>query len=127
MALYQLISDAEAYFMQDQVKDLPQVKVDIVFQNLCTLLNELGLPLNMSKLTPPTKNVTYLGIDIDVNNSSRCIPQAKLHEIQEECMKVSFKKYSAKRSYQSLTGKLLYIQKCVHSARVFINHILALF
>ena len=138
-ASYQLISDAVAYLMRDQVRlhcyiddymaVLPRVEANIVFQNLCKLLNELDLPLNTSKLTPPTKNVTYLGIDIDVNNSTLSIPQAKLHEIREECIKVSTRKYlkRSKRSYQSLMGKLLYIQKCVRSAKTFINRILALF
>ena len=60
---YQLISDAIAYIMKDQVNlhcyiddyvaVLPRVKADKVFGNLCTLLHELGLPLNTAKLTPP--------------------------------------------------------------------------
>ena len=76
---------------------------------------------------PPTKTLTYLGIDIDVNNSTLSIPHYKLQQILNECREVSTKKYLTRRSYQSLMGKLLYIQKCVHSARVFINRILALF
>ena len=136
-ASYQLISDAVAYIMRDQTKlhcyiddyvaVLPRSKADNVFQNLCTLLSELGLPLNLAKLTAPSKTVTYLGIDIDVNNSTLSIPQAKLSEILAECAKAKDQKYLTKRAYQSLMGKLLYIQKCVRSARVFINRILALF
>ena len=90
-------------------------------------MNELGLPLNRAKLTFPSKTVTYLGIDIDVNNSTLSIPPAKLEEIMAECIKVRDQKYLTKKAYQSLMGKLLYIQKCVRSARVFINRILALF
>ena len=62
---YQLISDAVAYIMRDQVNlhcyiddyvaVLPHAKVDKVYQNLCTLLQELGLPLNTAKLTPPLR------------------------------------------------------------------------
>ena len=61
-ASFQLVSNAVAYFIRDQVKlhcyidnyvaILPRVKADTVFHNLCTLLNELSLPLNTSKLTP---------------------------------------------------------------------------
>ena len=74
--------------MIDYVAVLPRVKADKVFQNLCTLLNELGLPLNTSKLTP-TKSLTYLGIDIDVNNSTLSIPHSKLQEIMKECIEDS--------------------------------------
>ena len=80
-------------YIDDYVAVLVRVEADTVFQNLCMLLNKLGLPLNMLKLTPPTKNVTCLGIAIDVNNSTLSIPQAKLHEIREECIKVSTRKY----------------------------------
>ena len=60
---YQLISAAIAYIMKDQVNlhcyidDYvsvhPRLKADKLFQNLCSLLHELGLPLNTAKLTPP--------------------------------------------------------------------------
>ena len=100
---YQLISDAIAYIMKDQVNlhcyiddyvaVLPRVKSDEVFRNLCTLLHELGLPLNTAKLTPPTKTLAYLGIDIDVNNSTLSIPHYKLQQILHECREVSTKKY----------------------------------
>ena len=36
------------------------------------------------------------------------------------------KKFLSKKAYQSLLGKLLYIQKCVNPSRIFVNHILAL-
>ena len=114
-------------YIDDYVAVLPRVEADTVFRKLCTLLNELGLPLNTSKLTAPTKKVTYLGINTDVTNNTLSIPQEILCEIIEECTKVRDRKYLTKRAYQSLMGKLLYIQKCVRSARVFINRILALF
>ena len=136
-ASYQLISNAIAYLMRNQVRlhcyiddyvaVLPRVEADTVFRKLCTLLNELGLPLNTAKLTPPTKKLTYLGINTDVNNGTLSIPQDKVGEIIEECTKVRDKKYLTKKAYQSLMGKLLYIQKCVRSAKVFIKRILALF
>ena len=136
-ASYQLISDAVAYLMRDQVRlhcyiddyvaVLPRVKAQEVFRHLCALLSELGLPLNTSKLTAPTKRITYLGIDIDVDSSTLSIPRVKLEEILAECNKVKYKKHLSRKAYQSLMGKLLYIQKCVKSARVFINRILALF
>ena len=70
-ASFQLISDAIAYFMRDRVQLIyiddyitvsPRFKADTVFQNLCTLLNELSLSLTSTNLTPPTKRIPYLGM-----------------------------------------------------------------
>ena len=79
------------YHIEDYMAVLPRVEADAVFRKLCALLNELGLPLNTSKLTAPTKKLAYLGIDIDVNHSTLSIPQEKLYEILDECIKVRTK------------------------------------
>ena len=42
-------------------------------------------------------------------------------------MTVKNKKFLSKKAYQSLLGKLLYIQKCVKPSRIFVNRILTLF
>ena len=55
------------------------------------------------------------------------ITEDKLKAIYAECVSVSNKNSLSKHAYQSLLGKLLYIQKCVKSSRIFINRILALF
>ena len=51
----------------------------------------------------------------------------KLFEIYEECLKVRHKTHLSRRAFQSLLGKLLYIQKCVKPSQIFIIRILALF
>ena len=51
----------------------------------------------------------------------------KLQAIYDECVRVRKSKYLSKRSFQSLLGKLLYIQKCVKPSRIFVNRVLALF
>ena len=55
------------------------------------------------------------------------ISKDKLEAIYTECVEVSTKTSLSKHKYQSLLGKLLYIQKCVKPARVFINRLLAVF
>ena len=57
------------------------------------------------------------------SNNTLSIPE----EMYDECIRVRTRKYLTKRGFQSLLGKLLYVQKCVHSARIFINRILMLF
>ena len=53
------------------------------------------------------------------------ITQDKLETIYEECLADS--KYLSKQAFQSLLGKLIYIQKCIKPSRIFINRILDLF
>ena len=55
------------------------------------------------------------------------ISEEKLGAIYTECLDVSKRYVISKKNYQSLLGKLLYIQKCVKPARVFINTLLAVF
>ena len=55
------------------------------------------------------------------------IEPCKLAQIRAECLAVKGKRILSKKAYQSLMGKLLYIQKCVKPSRIFVNHILALF
>ena len=97
------------------------------FEKLCGLLQELGLPINQDKLTPPTKCLTVLGIEIEIQANTMRIDPNKLAQIHRECLTVKNKKFLSKKAYQSLLGKLLYIQKCVKPSRTFVNRILALF
>ena len=137
-ASFQLLSDAVAYIMSkegvtlrcdidDYIAVVPKHKANHAFGRLCEVLNELGLPINRDKLTPPTKRLTCLGIGFDIENNIMSISKDKLEAIYAECTKVSTKTSLSKRKYQSLLGKLLYIQKCVKPARVFINRLLANF
>ena len=94
---------------------------------LRTLLQDLGLPVNPDKLTPPTKRLTCLGIEVDIEANILRITPDKLDEIHQECVLLRQKTHLTKKQFQSLLGKLLYMQKCVKLSRVFVNRILALF
>ena len=139
---FQLLSDSIAYivdkagiklhcYIDDYIVVVPKAQAQEKFQFVCALLHELGLPLNCDKLNPPppppTRHLTALGIDIDIGKNTISITEDKLQSIYEECVRVNDSKYLFKRSFQSLLGKLLYIQKCVKPSRVFVNRILALF
>ena len=137
-ALFQISSDTIAYIMSkegiqltcyidDYIGVVPKSKAEGVFKRMCALLHELSLPINQNKLTAPTERLTYLGIDIDIENNTLSISEDKLKAIYPECLEVSTKTVLSRQKYQSLLGKLLYIQKCVKPARVFINRILAVF
>ena len=135
---YQLLSDTIEHIMakkgvkmhcyiDDYIVVTSKLKATKQFSMLCDLLQELGLPLSENKVIPPTKKLTCLGIDIDIDSNTMSITQDKLETIYEECLAVSNKKYLSKQAFQSLLGKLIYIQKCVKPSRIFINRILDLF
>ena len=135
---FHILSDASAHIMAkkgvklhcyigDYIVVISKPKAAEQFAMLCDLLHEQGLPLNKDKLTPPSKQITCVGIDIDINNITMSIAQDKVKAIYVECLAVSNKTVLSKKAFQSLLGKLIYIQKCVKPSRVFINRILDLF
>ena len=63
------------------------------FQFLTLLMQELGLPLNWDKYTPPTRRLTCLGIVISISDFTLSIDQDKLDLIYQECLKVSKCRY----------------------------------
>ena len=91
-----------------------KLKATQQFSALCDLLHELGLPLNKSKVTPPTKRLTCLGIDIDIMNNTTNIAQDKLEAIYEECLAVRNKNFLSKQAF-------------IKPSRIFVNRILGLF
>ena len=68
------------------------------FTLLCDLLKDLGLPLNQDKVTPPTKKLACLGIDIDINTNTMSIAQEKLQDIYEACVQASNKTYLSRQA-----------------------------
>ena len=136
--MFQCCSDAVTFIMarnkakmfayiDDYILVSPKAMADAHFLHLASLLTELGLPSNPDKQTPPCRNLTCLGIQIDLDLNTMSIDPDKLPSILTECTAIKGKKYLSKIAFQSLLGKLLYIHKCLRPARTFINRMLALF
>ena len=51
---------------------------DEKFETLCTMIKELGLPLNEKKVEPPSDTMTIMGVNIDIRDSTLSIPAMKL-------------------------------------------------
>ena len=77
------------------------------YKYLRALLQELGLPISISKLFEPAHCVTCLGIDIDVVTGTLSIPPVKLQEIVIMCQKWLNITEATKNQLQSLLGLLL--------------------
>ena len=137
-ATFQMVSDTIAYVMRESGASVFAYIDDYIgvslrgdtmhhFRQLHGLLQDLGLPINTDKLTPPCKDLICLGIRIQIPKASLSIDPHKLRAIHDECLHVSHRTYLSKKNFQSLLGKLLYVHKCVVPARIFINRMLDLF
>ena len=94
------------------------------YQFLLQLLQDLGLEISTNKLVAPSTAVVCLGILVDSVNQTISIPDKKLCEIIDMCQSWKDKVTCTKQQLQSLLGSLLYITKCVHPARYFLNRML---
>ena len=45
-------------------------QADFVFEHLYNLVTQLGLPINVNKLVPPTTVMTCMGIEVDAHNKT---------------------------------------------------------
>ena len=114
-------------YIDDFVLVTKKNKAQRAFDTLSNLFEELGLPMNEDKRTPPTAKLTCLGISIDIHDNTLSIDPLKLEAIHGECIRVYSKGFISKRTLQSLLCKLLYLHKCVKPARTFLNRILTIF
>ena len=112
-------------YLDDYVGVASKHKAESQFYSLLNILQQVGLPVNEKKVEPPSSVITCLGIEIDAKKGKITIPDIKLQEIQQICKIWKNKKMASKKQLQSLIGKLLYIHKCVHPARLFVNRMLA--
>ena len=94
------------------------------FDLLFSLFEFLGVPVNPKKVVPPSKSLTCMGFEVNVDTHQLTIPCQKVSEILELCKLYIKAKAITKKQLQSLLGKLLYLHRCVAPARIFVNRLL---
>ena len=118
------------YCVIDYIDDDVGVGVpDVVtksFHFVINLLSRLGCTISEKKLVKPGTRVVCLGVLIDSTEGTISIPEDKLMKINETICDWLGKSVWTKRQLQSILGLLLYVHKCVKSARVFLNRMLEL-
>ena len=98
----------------------------MAFEKLIHVVEQIGLPINKSKLFPPTTKLAILGITVNVEQRTFSIPPEKREEISSICREMLLRYQMSKRELQSLVGKLLYIPRCVRGSRACLNRMLQL-
>ena len=96
----------------------PTSKAQQSFDTLTDLLQELGLPMNNDKGSPPTRTLTCLGRFYMHRSRKQHSDREKIEAIYDQCAKILPIRTISKKQLQSLLGKLLYLQKCVQPARI---------
>ena len=91
---------------------------------LIQLLLRLGFEVNYSKLKPPSRDITYLGIRIQSQSMELSLPPDKLDSINECLHTFKDKSRACKRQLQSLAGKLNYAARVVRGGRTFLRRLL---
>ena len=135
--MFQHLSDAVCHIMSQKGYQVTNYIDDIIdhatvsqagtsFQFLKDLLLELGFALSDKKIVPPTTTCVCLGIEHDIETFWAAIPPDKLEKIFKMGFQWRDKVKCKKRELQSLLGSLLYISKCGHSSRPFLNRMLEL-
>ena len=76
------------------------------------------------KIEEPAKQITGLGINVNMRTGLLSIPGDKINEINDLCLGWSKRTTAAKNQLQKLTGKLLYVHRCVQPTCMFVNRIL---
>ena len=133
--IFQRVSDAIRFIMKNMGYDVINYIDDVIgfgtistanpaYHSLLHLLEKLGLNISLKKLIQPCTKATCLGVEIDTTTFTVAVPQEKLENIRKTCIQWMGRQQCTKKELQSLLGSLLYISKCVHSSRVFLNRML---
>ena len=95
------------------------------YESTLTLLKELGLRVAEKKLQPPSQQVRWLGIKIDIPRNELSIPSTKIAQIARCMAAASGRKHITRKHLQRVIGLANHLAKIIKAARVFICRILA--
>ncbi len=94
------------------------------FHRLRSLMEELGLKEATEKATPPTTQMTWIGVEFDTNKMVMRVPEFRIEETLTLVRSWACKAQATRHQLQQLLGKLFYISQCVRPARLFVSRML---
>ena len=97
----------------------------VSYQKIGVLLEELGLDEAADKASPPATEMEYLGVTFNSITLKNSIPPHKMAELKDLLFTWLNKSICTKRCLQSLTGKLLWVARCVKHSRCFLSRLLS--
>jgi hypothetical protein len=94
------------------------------FQKAMSLTDELGIDRSVQKDQLPTQILQWIGYLIDTVHMTVSIPPAKIRDIIHLLDNWKNKLSATRHELQSILGKLHYISRCCHPARLFVGRML---
>lgn len=94
------------------------------FNEAMHVLRSLGLPINYSKLIPPAKQASWLGVSFDIAHNHISIPPHKVQSLLQTIRGVLDQSSIAYTEAQSLVGRIAHIARVVRPARLFMARVL---
>jgi hypothetical protein len=88
------------------------------------LLRKLGFSINWKKVVDPTRQIVFLGIEIDSETLELRLPADKLSALKVELQAFKTRVRASKKQLQSLVGKLNFAASVVYGGRVFLRNII---
>ena len=90
------------------------------FKNLCTLVN---VPLAVKKTVEPSRNVTFLGINLDTDSGTASIPLEKISSYAASLQEFLERDECTLRELKSLIGKLQFTCCIITTGRCFLRRL----
>ena len=100
-------------------------RATVSYNRIASLLAELGLEEAADKASPPATEMEYLGVCFNSITFKKSISPAKIAELKDLLFTWLKKSTCTKRCLQSLTGKLLWVARCVKHSRCFLSRLLS--
>lgn len=95
-----------------------------IFDSLGVLFQSCGVEESLTKATPPTSCMTYLGIEFDWKNMELRVPPSRLDLLETELPAWLERTEATQKEIQSPIGHLLFVSKCVKPGRIFVSRLL---
>ena len=94
------------------------------YEFLGKVLSDFGLKESEEKAREPSTRMSFLGVQFDTVRSTLEVTEDRLVEIKALLEVWTRKRVMIRNELESLIGKLMFISKCVRSARVFMSRML---
>jgi hypothetical protein len=97
------------------------------FTRATELTGELGVDRSVHKDQTPTQTIHWIGYAINTHTMTVSIPLQKILEIVQLLKSWYGKQTATRHQLQKLLGKLHYVSRCCHAARLFLGRMLSTF
>ena len=92
--------------------------------SLIKTLRTLGFSINYNKVEGPTQVLTFLGVEINTQEYTLSLPEAKLNQLLAEVATTLSHKNATKRELQSLVGRLGWAAQVLYGGRAHLRRII---